>query len=194
MQPKFDKRTTKICSKHLEREAWIYIRQSSLHQVEFNRESGRRQYELVDWAIELGWPRAFITIVDEDQGKSSMTPDARPGFARLVAAVAQGKVGAVIGLEVSRLARNSPDWHSLMYLCRYTGTLIADEHGVHDPADSSDRMMLNLRGQMSELELETSIHRMTAARWSKAQRGELLTVPPAGYDIDDSGQLASVIS
>jgi DNA invertase Pin-like site-specific DNA recombinase len=180
---------SKIRVGHLEREAWVYVRQSSLHQVENHHESRRRQYGLGEWAVDLGWSKERIQVVDEDQGKSSMTPDGRVGFARILKAVGRGDVGIVIALEASRLARNSPDWHLLMYLCRWTGTLIADEHGIHDPKDSADRMTLNLRGQMSELELDGSIHRMTTARWNKAERGELLTVPPAGYDIDDFGQL-----
>ena len=95
----------------------------------------------------------------------------------------------VIGLEVSRLARNSPDWANLIYLCGWTETLVADETGVYDPVRPTDRMVLGFRGQMSELELDTSIHRMHEARWSKARRGELVTIPPAGYDLDDEGRL-----
>ena len=127
-------------------------------------------------------------VIDEDQGKSGSTAKTRPGFARLIAAVAQGEVGIVIALEVTRLSRNSPDWHHLLYLCRLTNTLIADEHRVYDPDQSSDRLVLGIRGQMGELELETSIKRMVSARWSKAARGELYTIPPAGYDIDERGQ------
>jgi len=96
----------------------------------------------------------------------------------------------VITLEVTRLARNSPDWHHLIYLCRFSETLIADEHTVYDPEHSSDRMVLGIRGQMSELELEGSMERMVSARWNKAERGEFMTIPPAGYDVDELGQLA----
>jgi DNA invertase Pin-like site-specific DNA recombinase len=173
---------------HLERSAYVTVRQSSLRQVAEHRESRRRQYERVDWAIAEGWPRERIEVIDEDQGKSGATAKVRPGFARLVSAVAQGEVGIVIALEVTRLARNSPDWHHLLYLCRFTETLIADEHTVYDPQRSSDRMVLGLRGQMGEFELETMIERMVSARWSKAERGELTTIPPAGYDLDELGQ------
>jgi excisionase family DNA binding protein len=183
-----DERHTKIQAQHLERAAYVYVRQSSPRQVIEHRESQRRQYDLSGWASTAGWPGDQIVVIDEDQGKSGSTAKARPGFARLIAAVAQGEVGIVIALEVTRLSRNSPDWHHLLYLCRFTNTLIADEHTVYDPDLSSDRLVLGIRGQMSELEVETSIERMVSARWSKAARGELYTVPPAGYDIDDRGQ------
>jgi len=174
---------------HLERAAYVYVRQSSLRQVKEHVESGRRQYGRVDWAIEAGWPRERVIVVDEDQGKSSATARTRKGFARLISAVAQGEVGIVIALEVTRLARNSPDWHHLIYLCRWSDTLIADEHTIYDPEVPADRMVLGIRGQMSELELETSIERMVQARWAKARRGELIMTPPAGYEIDDLEQL-----
>jgi len=178
----------KIQPHHLERAAYVYVRQSSPRQVVEHLESRRRQYERVDWAITAGWPRERIVVIDEDQGKSGATAKARPGFARLLAAVAQGEVGCVIALEVTRLSRNSPDWHHLIYLCRFSETLIADEQAVYDPELSTDRMVLGIRGQMGELELETSIERMVRARWSKAERGELCTTPPAGYDLDELGQ------
>jgi len=179
----------KIQPHHLDRAAYVYVRQSSPRQVQEHLESQRRQYERADWALEQGWPRERIVVVDEDQGKSSATAKTRPGFARLLAAVARGEVGIVVALEVTRLARNSPDWHHLIYLCRFTETLIADEHAVYDPERSSDRLVLGIRGQMSELELESSIERMVSARWHKAERGELITIPPPGYDLDDLGQL-----
>lgn len=181
-------RHTKIQAHHLERAAYVYVRQSSPRQVVEHLESGRRQYERVEWAVAAGWSREHIVVIDEDQGKSGGTAKVRPGFAQLIAAVAQGEVGIVIALEVSRLSRNSPDWHHLLYLCRFSETLIADEHTVYDPESSSDRLLLGIRGQMGELELETSIGRMVASRWSKAERGELYTIPPAGYDLDERGQ------
>jgi DNA invertase Pin-like site-specific DNA recombinase len=180
---------TKIEADHLARTAYVYVRQSSPRQVQEHLESGRRQYERTEWACERGWPRERIVVIDEDQGKSSATAKSRPGFARLLGAVAGGEVGIVIALEVTRLARNSPDWHHLIYLCRFTGTLIADEHTVYDPALSADRMVLGIRGQMGELELESSIERMVSARWHKAERGELITIPPPGYEIDEVGEL-----
>ena len=181
-------RHAKIQPHHLERSAYVYVRQSSPRQVVEHLESRRRQYERVDWAIAAGWPRERIVVIDEDQGKSGATAKTRSGFARLIAAVAQGEVGIVVALEVTRLSRNSPDWHHLLYLCRFSETLIADEHTVYDPELSGDRMVLGIRGQMGELELESSIERMVSARWSKAERGELFTIPPAGYDIDELGQ------
>jgi DNA invertase Pin-like site-specific DNA recombinase len=178
----------KVLALHRERMAYLYIRQSSLRQVEQHTEGGRRQYDLVQWLVGLGWPRERIVLVDEDQGKTGTLPDMREGFGRLISAVAQGQVGIVVGLEVSRLARNSPDWHHLMHLCRWTQTLIADEHTIYDLQDSADRMVLGLRGQVSELELDNSIERMVQARWSKARRGELQLSPPAGYELDELGQ------
>jgi DNA invertase Pin-like site-specific DNA recombinase len=180
---------TKIRPEHLDRQAYVYVRQSSPHQVEHHREGRRRQYDLATWAQEVGWPKERIVVLDEDQGKSSAIPQTRTGFGRLIACVGRGEVGIVISLEVARLARNSPDWHHLIYLCRWTDTLIAAEHTVYDPQLSADRMVLGIRGQVSELELDTAIHRMVEARWNKARRGDLLTIPPAGYDVDDLAQL-----
>lgn len=189
MNPTRVDRFSKIQLSHLERSASIYVRQSSPGQIVKHREGGLRQYQLVDWAQKLGWPKEQIRVIDEDQGKSGSLPQSRSGFGSLVAAVGRGEVGIVIALEVARLARNSPDWHQLVYLCRWTETLIADENAIYDPADSTDRMVLGLRGQMSELELDNAIHRMVEARWNKARRGELMTIPPAGYEVDDYHQL-----
>jgi len=180
---------TKIRPEHLERDVCVYVRQSSLFQVEHNMESARRQYGLVDQAMALGWPREHIFVLDEDQGTSSSTPGSRAGFEQLAMRVARGELGMVMSLEASRLARNNPDWHSLVYVCRWTATLIADETGIYDPALSTDRMILGLRGALSELELDTSIKRMHQARWSKAQRGELRMMLPAGYEHDDLEQI-----
>ena len=188
MNRSMNEQQTKITADHLERMAYVYVRQSSPKQVQEHGESRRRQYELSDWALERGWPRERVVVIDEDQGKSSATAKTRTGFARLLAAVAGGEVGMVIALEVTRLARNSPDWHHLMYLCRYTGTLIADEQTIYDPALSSDRLVLGIRSQMGELELESLIGRMVGARWHKAERGELITIPPPGYEIDEFEQ------
>ncbi len=182
-------RYAKITADHLARMAYVYVRQSSPRQVQEHLESRRRQYALVEWALERGWSGEATVVIDEDQGKSSATANTRTGFARLLAAVAGAEVGIVIALEVTRLARNSPDWHHLIYLCRFTGTLIADEHGVYDPALSADRMVLGIRGQMGELELENAIARMVNARWNKAERGALITIPPPGYELDERGEL-----
>jgi excisionase family DNA binding protein len=181
----------KITPAHLARMAYVYVRQSSLHQVQEHLESQRRQYELVEWALARGWPREAIVVIDEDQGKSSATAKTRAGFARLLGAVASAEAGIVIALEVTRLARNSPDWHHLLYLCRFSATLIADAHTIYDPALSADRMVLGIRGQMGELELDSAIERMVSARWHKAERGALITIPPPGYEVDEAGELVT---
>lgn len=178
---------SKIRSEHLERTAFVYVRQSSLKQVRENLESQRRQYAFAARARELGWSEQRVVVLDEDQGKSGATPDARSGFSRLVTAIARGEVGIVMSLEVSRLSRNDADWHHLVHLCRWTATLIADEQGVYDPSASADRMVLGIRGQVSELERDNSVHRMVEARWNKARRGEVFTAVPAGYDLDEVG-------
>ena len=174
---------------HLDRAVHVYVRQSSYYQVEHNLESQRRQYDLRLRAVELGWPAERVVVVDEDQGKSSRDPGTRDGFTRLATAVGRGEVGLVLSLEASRLARNNPEWYQLIYLCRWTNTLIGDELGIYDPADANDRLLLGIRGQMSELALETDIRRMVEARWSKARRGEFLIYPPAGYEVDELQQL-----
>lgn len=179
----------KVRAEHQQRQAFVYVRQSSLHQVRNNLESQRRQYEFAEQAIALGWSRERLVVIDEDQGKSASIPQARAGFGRMVSAVARGEVGIVMSLEISRLSRNDADWHHLVYLCRWTNTLIADEHGVYEPSSSADRMVLGVRGQVSELERDNSVHRMVEARWSKARRGEAFITPPAGYELDDVGQL-----
>jgi excisionase family DNA binding protein len=181
---------SRIRSQHLERTAFVYVRQSSLKQVRENLESQRRQYAFAARARELGWSEGQVIVLDEDQGRSAATPEARPGFSRLVTAVARGEVGIVMSLEVSRLSRNDADWHHLVHLCRWSGTLIADEHGVYDPSSGADRMVLGIRGQVSELERDNSVHRMVEARWNKARRGEVFTALPAGYDVDDAGRVS----
>lgn len=178
----------KIRSEHLQRTALVYVRQSSLKQVRNHLESQRRQYGFADEAARLGWPRERIVVVDEDQGKSGAIAESRAGFANLVGAVARGEVGVVMSLELSRLARNDMDWSHLVYLCRWSGALIADEQGLYDPSLSSDRMVLGIRGQVSEMERDSMVHRMVEARWNKARRGEAVTIPPAGYDVDLDGR------
>lgn len=180
---------SKIMATHLAKTAYIYVRQSSLHQVENHVESRLRQYALSEWAMQAGWQKENIVVIDTDQGKSSASPNSRSGFGDLIAAVGRGQAGIVIALEATRLARNSLDWHNLLYMCRWTDTLIADENSIYDPGDSSDRMILGIRGQMSEMELENSIGRMIKARWNKARRGEFLTTPPAGFDIDEDERI-----
>lgn len=179
----------KVRSEHQERLAFVYVRQSSARQVRNNLESQRLQYGFAEQAIALGWARERVIVLDEDQGRSAALPHARGGFGGMVAAVARGEVGIVMSFELSRLSRNDLDWHQLVYLCRWTGTLIADEQGLYDPSSSGDRMVLGIRGQVSELERDSLVHRMVEARWNKARRGEVFTKPPAGYDLDELGQL-----
>lgn len=179
----------KIRPSHLERLAFVYVRQSSPHQVRNNLESQRLQYGFVDQALALGWSRERIVVVDEDQGQTASLPQLRAGFGDIVAAVARREGGIVMSFELSRLSRNDLDWHQLVYLCRWTDTLIADEHGLYDPSTITDRLMLGIRGQVNELERDNIVHRMVEARWNKARRGEFFTIPPAGYERDDSGQL-----
>ena len=181
--------TSKIRGHHLERAAYIYVRQSSLRQVRDHLESQRRQYERSQWAVAAGWSESQVVVIDDDQAKTASLPNARPGFQRLITAVASEEVGCVISLEGARLARNGPDWAQMLFLCRWTDTLIADEHGVYDLSNVSDRMLVGIRGEVNQLESDTSIQRMVAATWSKARHGELIRVPPAGYEIDDFGQL-----
>jgi excisionase family DNA binding protein len=179
----------KVCAEHQQRVAYVYVRQSSMRQVRNNVESQKLQYGFAEQAAQLGWSSERIIVVDEDQGKSGALPQARGGFGVMVAAVARGEVGIVMSFELSRLSRNDMDWHHLVYLCRWTNTLIADEQGLYDPSSTNDRMVLGIRGQVSELERDSLVHRMVEARWNKARRGEAITIPPAGYEIDEEGRL-----
>ena len=140
----------KIDVAHRRRQAVVYVRQSSVAQVRNNTESLERQYELVRRAVELGWDAAQVVVVDEDLGRSGAEATARSGFQSLVASVGLGKVGLILGIEVSRLARNSADWYQLLDLCAVCDTLIADNDGVYHPGDFSDRLVLGLKGTMSE--------------------------------------------
>jgi DNA invertase Pin-like site-specific DNA recombinase len=175
----------KITPAHLARLAFVYVRQSSPQQVRRNLESQRRQYDFTAQARALGWPHERIVVLDGDQGKSSAIPYTRTDFGQLANAVARTEAGIVMSLELSRLARNDADWHHLMYLCRWSETLIADEHGIYDPTASADRLVLGIRGQVNELERDNAVHRMVEARWNKARRGEAFTIPPAGYELDE---------
>src|SRR5467141_4999141 len=170
----------KVTSSHLERDAYLYIRQSTPRQVLENTESTQRQYALRDRAIAFGWPRERIHVLDCDLGKSGSRSAGRDGFQKLVGEVALGKAGLVMGLEVSRLARNSADWHRLIELCALTATLILDEDGIYDPASFNDRLLLGLKGTMSEAELHILKARMRGGQLNKAKRGELAIRPPVG--------------
>ena len=166
---------------HLRRAAFVYIRQSSLAQVENNSESTRRQYALVDNALHLGWPRAAVTVVDDDLGLSGARAAGRTGFAHMATEVAMGRVGIVLCLEVSRLARNNADWYRLLDLCALTRTLIADTDGLYHPGDFNDRLVLGLKGTMSEAELHILRTRLDGGIRHKAARGELRRGLPTGF-------------
>src|SRR5438128_5187557 len=144
---------SKVRAQHLDRAAYLYVRQSTLRQVLNNTESAERQYALRQRAVALGWPVERIVVIDSDQAHSAASAADREGFQRLVADVGLGKAGIVLGLEVSRLARNSADWHRLLEICALGGTLICDEDGLYDPRDFNDRMLLRMKGQLSEDEL-----------------------------------------
>jgi DNA invertase Pin-like site-specific DNA recombinase len=179
----------KISPRHRDRQAVVYVRQSSLRQVEQNRESTRLQYGLADRASRLGWRREQIVVIDEDLGRSGANSD-RPGFQRLVAEVGLGHVGLVLGIEVSRLARSCRDWHQLLEMCALFDTLIGDADGIYDPGTYNDRLLLGLKGTMSEAELHILKGRMHEGRRAKAQRGELVLGLPRGYVLKPSGEVA----
>ena len=172
---------TKIAASQLSRAAYVYLRQSSAAQVEHNRESTQRQYALVTKASSLGWPGDRIVVIDEDLGLSGAGVVERTGFARLTAEVALGHVGIVLGLEVSRLARNNADWYRLLDLCGLTDTLIGDADGLYHPAMFNDRLLLGLKGTMSEAELHVLRARLNGGIRNKAERGELRRGLPVGF-------------
>lgn len=170
----------KVTQHHLERDAYLYIRQSTPRQVLENVESTQRQYALRDRAVAHGWPLERIHVIDCDLGKSAAQAGGRDGFQQLVGEVALDKAGLVMGLEVSRLARNSADWHRLIELCSMAGTLILDEDGLYDPAAFNDRLLLGLKGELSQAELHFLKSRMRGGVLNKARRGELEMGPPVG--------------
>ena len=182
--------SSKVTSEHLRRLAYLYVRQSSLQQVHDHRESTARQYDLKRRAQALGWPSDQIVVIDEDLGLSGASSVERNGFQRLVAEVGLGRVGVVMGLEVSRLARNSTDWHRLLEICALAETLILDEDGIYDPSHFNDRLLLGLKGTMSEAELHVLRARLLGGQLNKARRGELWMRPPIGFVIDGAGRLS----
>ena len=159
-------------------------------QVVENRESLARQYALADHARALGWPAERVLVIDEDLGQSGRTADARLGFQRLLAEVTMDHVGLVLGLEMSRLSRSCKDWHHLLEVCGLFGALLADQDGVYDPSDPNDRLVLGLKGQISELELHTIRSRLDRGKLNKARRGELIINAPIGYVKTPAGGLA----
>jgi DNA invertase Pin-like site-specific DNA recombinase len=179
----------KVTQQHLAHDAYLYIRQSTPRQVLENTESTQRQYALRDRAVVLGWPLERVHVIDCDLGKSGSQSAGRDGFQKLVSEVALGNAGLVMGLEVSRLARNSADWHRLIELCSLAGALILDEDGIYDPANFNDRLLLGLKGTMSEAELHFLKARMRGGVINKARRGELEMRPPIGLVYRDDGVL-----
>src|SRR6266850_2568582 len=159
---------TKITADHLGRSAFVYIRQSTVDQLLHNPESRRRQYGLADRARQLGW--TTVELIDDDLGRSGGGTN-RPGFERLLAAICEGRVGAVFAIEASRLARNGRDWHTLIEFCGLVGTIIVDEDGIYDPRHPNDRLLLGMKGTMSELELSLFRQRSQEALKQKARRG-----------------------
>ena len=179
---------SKITASHRERLCLVYVRQSTLAQTRVNTESLERQYELAGRAVTLGWAREQVQVVDADLGLSGADAAGREGFQHLVSEVALGRVGLIIGLEASRLARSNSDWYQLLDLCGMTGTLIADGDGIYDPSGYSDRLVLGLKGTISEAELHLIKGRLIAGMRHKAAKGELRVALPAGYEYDAGGQ------
>jgi DNA invertase Pin-like site-specific DNA recombinase len=179
----------KVTASHLARNAYLYVRQSTLKQVLNNTESTARQYALAQRAAALGWPAAQIITIDTDQGHSGASAADREGFQRLTAEVGMGRAGIVLGLEVSRLARNNADWHRLLEICALSSTLICDEDGLYDPGQFNDRLLLGLKGTMSEAELHFIRARLRGGQLSAARRGELRMGLPVGLVYDGAGHV-----
>lgn len=178
----------KVSAQHLQRMAYLYIRQSTLRQMVENVESTKRQYALRQRAIALGWSDEQVHVIDCDLGESGASTT-RDGFKSLVSEVSLGRVGIVMGLEVSRLARNSSDWHRLLEICAFSSTLILDEEGIYNPAHFNDRLLLGLKGTMSEAELHIIRARLFGGMLNKAKRGELYLRPPVGYVYDNHNKM-----
>lgn len=179
----------KVTASQLKRSAFLYIRQSTPRQVLEHSESTARQYALRKRAVALGWQNEQVVVIDSDLGQSGASSADREGFQKLVVEVSMGRAGIVLGLEVSRLARNSTDWHRLLEICAITDTLILDEDGIYHPSDFNDRLLLGLKGTMSEAELHLIHARMRGGILSKARRGELITPLPFGFAYDDAGRV-----
>lgn len=171
----------KIATRHLAKLAMIYVRQSSTRQVRENVESTQLQYNLVDRARAYGWQADRTQVIDEDLGVSGQSVEGRAGFQRLLAEISLGHVGIVFGIEMSRLARNCRDWHQLLELCAFFDTLIGDADGIYNPREYNDRLLLGLKGTMSEAELHILRGRLEAGRKNKARRGEYFAQAPIGY-------------
>jgi DNA invertase Pin-like site-specific DNA recombinase len=181
--------TSKIRDTHLNRLAMVYVRQSTPQQVLENRESRERQYALAQFAERLGWPAERVVVIDEDQGQSGKTATERSGFQHLMTEVSLNHVGIVLGLELSRLSRSNKDWHQLIDVCGIFNTLLCDQDAVYDPLDSNDRLLLGMRGAMSEYELVTLRNRLLRGSRNKAERGELFLHVPVGYFKTSTGEI-----
>lgn len=181
--------TTKVTPQHLEKTAYIYIRQSSMGQVRHHRESTERQYAFKNKAKTLGWLASRIQVLDGDLGRSATSMADRTDFKTIVADVSLGTAGAVFALEASRLARSNADWHRLIEICGITGTLIIDEDGCYDPSDFNDGLLLGLKGTMAQAELHFIRARLQGGKLNKAQKGELRFPLPVGYVFDDAGRI-----
>src|SRR4051794_6268362 len=179
----------KIRAEHLERQALIYVRQSTPMQVRDNIASTARQYDLARRAEQFGWPKGHIHVIDQDQGHSGASALARGGFQHLMAEVSLGRAGAVLSLEASRLARCCSDWYRLIEVCGLTDTLVIDEDGVYDPTQYNDRLVLGIKGTMSAAELHWIRSRLLGAKLKKAESGQLRYRPPTGLIYDPAGQL-----
>ena len=181
--------TEKMLPRHWERLAVVYVRQSTMQQVLEHPESTRLQYGLVRRAVAWGWPEARVLVIDDDLGRSGTSAEGRQGFQRLVAEVGLDHVGLILGVEMSRLARSSKDWHQLLEICALFGTLIADLDGIYDPSQYNDRLLLGLKGTMSEAELHILKQRMYQGTLQKARRGALSFALPIGYVHNASGEV-----
>ena len=177
---------SKIAAEHLGRSAFVYVRQSTTYQVVNNLESQRRQYGLVERARQLGWDD--VQLIDDDLGRSG-GGTVRPGFEKLLTAICEGRVGAVVSLEASRLARNGRDWHTLLEFCGLVGTLLVDEEAIYDPRSPNDRLLLGMKGTMSEMELSVFRQRSVEAMRQKARRGELHLTVAVGYVKTDDDRI-----
>jgi DNA invertase Pin-like site-specific DNA recombinase len=182
-------RNPKIRPDHLERLAFVYVRQSTLFQVRENTASTARQYDLAQRAEDLGWSNEAITIIDQDQGRSGSSAHDRDGFQFLIAQVSLGQAGAVLSLEASRLARSCSDWYRLLEICALTDTLVIDEDGVYDPSQYADRLLLGILGAMSEAELHWLRNRLLGGKRARAEQGELRMRPPVGLIFDTARRL-----
>lgn len=187
--PVFAFGANKIGRRHLEQLAFVYVRQSDPQQVRRHRESTDLQYQLVRLAMQLGWPRDRIEVIDEDLGITARHIEGRAGFQRLMAEVALDHAGIIVGIEMSRLARSCKDWYQLLELCALYGTVLADPDGVYEPGNYNDRLLLGLKGTMSEAELHIMHGRLAAGRMNKARRGELFHHAPIGYLRTSSGEM-----